>query len=277
MPYFLLLRPYAWIKNLFIFVPIFFARSVFNTEKLALLCISFVVFSCIASSVYIINDLIDKERDQTHDKKKLRPIASGAITATEAVIILLSLVGSGFTLGFMYVPQILPYVLAYLILNIAYSLHLKHIAIIDIVVISVFYLIRLVVGGVTNDVYVSDWLILCTIFITLFLIIGKRIAEFNQKINRRVLNDYTGEFLHGIMLISATLSIISYSLYVVLVLQSKYAVYSVFFVILGIMRYTYVVITTHKSEYPEHVILKDKTILASIIAWIILMCVIFYH
>lgn len=275
-PFLAMLRPNNWIKNFFIFVPLFFAGDVFNLNKLTNTGLSFVLFCMIASSVYILNDIVDREHDRQHQKKKFRPIASGQISVHTALITFLIIICSTFILSFIFIPKIIPLLLIYLILNLAYSYYLKNIAIVDILTISLFYLIRLLIGGAAINITISAWLILCTIFISLFLITGKRIAEFNQETGRKVLSGYTSEFLQGFLFMSATLSIISYSLYIVLVLNSNLAIYTIFFVILGIMRYSYIILTTHKSEYPEQVIISDKIILISGGCWIILMYIIFY-
>jgi 4-hydroxybenzoate polyprenyltransferase len=276
-PFIAVLRPLAWIKNFFIFAPLFFARDAFDGGRLGMVVVAFIVFSLTASAVYIFNDIIDQGHDRQHEKKKLRPIASGALSVENALTILGILLIAALGLGFIFVPKILPLVGVYAATNIAYSLYLKRIATIDIIVVALLYLIRISIGGIAAGVPVSAWLLLCTTFISLFLITGKRVAEFNQKTGREVLNEYTAEFLHGILLVSATLSIISYSLYVVLVLTSSLAVYSVFFVLLGVIRYIYIVFTSHKSEYPERIIISDRIILISGIAWIILMFIIFYR
>ena len=275
-PFLALLRPGSWIKNFFIFAPLFFARDVFDLSKLTSACISFAIFSLIASSVYILNDIADLDHDREHIKKMHRPIASGRISIRTGLFIFFILICVAFTLSLIFVPQITPLLVIYIILNISYSNFLKNIAIVDVIIISFFYLIRLLVGGLAVDATISSWLILCTIFISLFLIIGKRIAEFNQKTKREVLSGYTLEFLHGFLYISAALSIISYSLYTVLALNSSLAVYSIFLVLLGIMRYCYIILTTHKCEYPEQALISDKIILISGICWVIMMYIIFY-
>jgi 4-hydroxybenzoate polyprenyltransferase len=271
-----LLRPSSWVKNFFIFAPLFFAKDIFVLDKLISVCIAFVIFSMLASSVYILNDIADQEHDRQHKKKMSRPIASGKISVHSALIIFFILIFSTFILSFIFTPQIIPLILIYLILNIFYSYYLKNIAIVDIIIISIFYLIRLMVGGLVINEVVSSWLILCTIFISLFLIIGKRIAEFDQETSRKVLSGYTSEFLYGFLFITATLSIISYGLYIILVLNYSLAIYSIFFVMIGIMRYCYIVLTAHKNEYPEEVIISDKIIVISGICWIVFMYIIFY-
>ena len=275
-PLFALLRPASWVKNLFVFAPLFFAKDIFDTHKILVVIFSFFSFSLAASFVYILNDYLDRETDRTHEKKKHRPIASGKVSGMEAFVIGAIALLFSVCIATIFAPLTIPYIGVYIVVNILYSIYLKHIAIVDIITVALFYLIRLIVGGVAASVAVSSWIILCTTFVSLFLITGKRIAELNQSINRKVLEQYTGEFLHAILIISSTVSIISYSLYVVLVLNSNYAVYSIFLVMLGIMRYIYVVMTTHKSEYPERVILSDRVILMSAGCWIILMYIVFY-
>ncbi|MEN9649281.1 MAG: hypothetical protein RL094_248 [Candidatus Parcubacteria bacterium] len=271
-----LLRPTSWIKNFFIFVPLFFAREFLFIQKLESVIVAFICFSLTASCVYILNDIADREQDKLHDKKKFRPIASGAVSVRRALQVFAVLLITTIALTHYVVPAITYYLAAYFLLNIAYSFYLKHIATIDILLISGFFLIRILIGGEAAGVHISLWLLLCTIFISLFLIVGKRIAEFNGKSKRAVLNVYTSEFLTALLIIAATLSIISYSLYSVLVLNSYIAVYSIFFVLLGVLRYVFIVFTSAKSEYPERAVVSDPIVLVATLGWIIFMCMIFY-
>jgi len=274
--FFKLIRPYSWIKNFFIFVPLFFAKDFFDHGKLSSVILAFIVFCVSASCVYIFNDILDKEQDSKHSKKKHRPLASGAISVKAASILLGCLVIIDGCLLYFFIPQIAWIISLYMILNIAYSTHLKHIAILDILLVSSFYFLRVLVGGVAAGVVISHWLVLCIIFISLFLIVGKRLAEYNQENRRAVLEIYTPEFLNILLGISATLTIISYSLYGVLVVNSNLAILSIFFVLLGIMRYIFLVLTTQKTEYPEQAILTDGIILMSSILWICTIYSIFY-
>ena len=276
LPYIKLLRPQSWIKNFFIFVPIFFAGEFFNSEKLHSVILAFIIFSLSASAVYIINDFADRELDRDHERKRFRPLASGLVSNTGALVLFVILLASISFLSINFVPGIIPLILIYLFFNIIYSFFAKKIVIIDLVIISFFYLLRILVGGEAGDVLVSSWLVLCTIFISLFLISGKRMAEFNQNQKRHVLSSYSGEFLKIILIIASTLSIISYGLYAVLSLQNNLAVYSILLVLLGIFRYLYIVFTTNESEYPEKVVIKDRVILLTVISWIIIMLIIFY-
>jgi 4-hydroxybenzoate polyprenyltransferase len=271
-----LLRPYSWIKNLFIFVPLFFAKDFFIYSKLTTVTLAFVVFCITASSVYVINDIFDREQDQKHNTKKNRPLASGSVSVKSAIIMLSCLLFVDIFLVYFFIPQIFLFLGLYFLLNIFYSVYLKRIAIVDILLVSSFYFIRIMVGGIAAGVSISNWLLVCIIFISLFLIIAKRLAEFSQDNKRIVLLEYTPEFLNAILIISATLIIISYSLYSVFVLNSSIAIFSIFLVLLGIARYLFLVFTTHRAEYPEKVIITDKIIFASVIVWLFTMYFIIY-
>jgi decaprenyl-phosphate phosphoribosyltransferase len=273
---FTLLRPYSWIKNLFIFVPLFFAKDFFIYTKLSTVTLAFIVFCITASSVYILNDIFDREQDRKHNTKKNRPLASGTVSVKSAIITLLSLLAVDAYLIYFFIPQIFWLVRLYFLLNIFYSMYLKRLAVLDILLISSFYFIRILVGGIAAEVPISHWLLLCIIFISLFLIVGKRLAEFSQDDKRIVLLKYTPEFLNAMLVISATLIIISYSLYSVLVLNSDVAIFSIFLVLLGIMRYLFLVFTTNRAEYPEKVIITDKIIFMSSILWVFTMYFIIY-
>ena len=178
---FALLRPYSWIKNLFIFVPLFFARDFFIYEKLTNVTLAFIIFCITASSVYIINDIFDIEQDRKHDTKKNRPIASGAVSVKSAVTLFFCLLAINALLIHFFIPQIFQLVGLYFFLNILYSAYLKHIAILDLLLVSSFYYLRIMVGGIAAGVPISNWLSICIVFISLFLIVGKRLAEFDQK------------------------------------------------------------------------------------------------
>ena len=271
-----LLRPYSWIKNLFIFVPLFFAKDFFIYAKFSTVAVAFVVFCVTASSVYIINDIFDIEQDRKHDSKKNRPLASGKVSVSSALIILGCLIIGNLFLIYFFIPQIFLLIGLYFISNILYSKYLKHLAVLDILLISSFYFIRIMIGGVAAQVPISHWLLLCMIFISLFLIVAKRLAEFRQENKRIVLQEYTPEFLNAMLVISATLIIISYSLYSVLVLDSNLAIFSIFLVLLGIIRYLFLVFTTNKAEYPDKIVIKDKIIFLSVIVWIFTMYFVIY-
>lgn len=272
-----LLRPLQWIKNFFIFIPLIFAGEIFNTEKLQTTLITALVFCLVASSMYILNDILDQKQDRLHPTKKNRPIASDKISSKKAIIFLGTLIIVSSIIILQRIPSTLPLLLLYVVLNIAYSTFLKHIAILDILLISSFYLIRVLVGGTATNTFISSWLILSVIFLTLFIIIGKRLAEKNHENPRKVLKDYSSQLLKQLLTISGSLTIVTYGIYSILGTKSQSAVYSIFPVLLGLFRYLQLIYTNHKdTENPESLLFKDPIILISVLTWLGFMGYIFY-
>lgn len=273
-----LLRPQQWVKNLLIFIPIIFARGLFNLAKLEPAVYAFISFSLIASAGYVFNDLLDKKQDARHPQKQTRPIAAGKISTKEAWAIL----GVTGVLGVLVALILLPLkfwlvIGVYVGLNTLYSVWLKRIALLDILLISSFYLLRVLAGGVATDTFISEWLVLVMGAGALLLITGKRLGELGRKNQRAVLKSYSPDFLHQILTIAASLTIITYSLYTVLGAYSHLAIYSVIFVIFGVLRYLQIVKESpKKAEYPEKVLLQDKALLLALLGWGIYMLVILY-
>lgn len=274
--YLRLLRPQQWVKNSLVFTAIFFAKEIFIWEKLFSTILAALVFCLVASSVYIINDFCDRENDAKHPQKKNRPLASGAISLSGAIGVLIFLLVISFGIIFLFVPQILWLILLYLSLNLFYSFYLKKIPIFDLLVISSFYLLRIEVGGLAAQAPISRWLILCIIFVSLFLVVGKRLVEYARAEKREVLHSYNEELLKQLLVISSSLSIASYGLYSILGVNSPLAVYSIFLVILGIVRYLFLIYNSQAAEEPEKLILKDSVILVTLLVWALYMFLIFY-
>ena len=168
MHYFYLLRLHQWAKNLLVFIPIFFAGEIFITGKLLASIFAFFSFSFAASAGYILNDIIDCESDKKNTKKKDRPLASGKISIQEARVLLAIMGSVAVVVAWIGVPTLLPLLGAYFLLNVSYTYKLKHIVIFDILVISIFYLMRVVGGGLVSSTPISGWLVLC-IFLDPFL------------------------------------------------------------------------------------------------------------
>ncbi|MCX6784804.1 MAG: UbiA prenyltransferase family protein, partial [Candidatus Komeilibacteria bacterium] len=274
--YLTLMRPWQWIKNLFIFAPLFFARDVFDLNKLAASIWAFVVFCLTASAVYLINDLADKKTDAEHPKKKFRPVAAGLVSAPAAGVLSGLLLMVAAWLIVVKVPTISGLMLIYLVFNLLYSFYLKKVAIFDLLLVSSFYLLRILAGGWAGDIFISRWLVLCVIFFSLFIVIGKRRAELAHLNQREVLRYYNLNFLDQLLTMSAGLTVVAYGIYSVLGVQSSLAVYSTLFVILGIFRYLFIIHTSGDAEYPEKLALKDTMIFGSVAAWLIFMYIIYY-
>lgn len=274
--YLTLLRPWHWVKNFFVFLPIFFAGELFSTNKFLSTSYVFLIFCCVASCVYIINDIFDRKTDALHPLKKNRPIASGQISSKQALLFLVFLLIFNGLLIYFLAPQIAWIIIIYFLLNILYSITLKHHPIFDLLTISIFYLLRVLGGAVILNLTVSRWLVLCTIFMTLFLIIAKRKAELSHLHQRNVLQSYNPQLLDNLLSISMALTLVAYGLYTVLGNKSDWAVYSILFVILGLFRYLFLSFDSNKTEYSEKIIFSDAVILFSIISWVIFMYLVIY-
>lgn len=271
-----LMRPLQWVKNLLVFAPLFFAQALFWPGAFAASLMAFIGFSLAASAVYIVNDLCDIERDRLHPKKRGRPLASGMLSMPGALLLLV--VVSFLEAAVLYaVPALIPILITYVILNVAYSMRLKHIAVLDILLVASFYLMRVIAGGVATAIPLSPWIILCVFFAALFVIVGKRRAEQHQESRRAVLDAYSGQALDFMLVAAATLSVISYGVYTIIGHDSPYLLYTTFFVVLAFFR-TLNRIYTHpeNAEAPETMLFKDPWIFASFALWALSVFAVFY-
>lgn len=276
LPYLLLMRPMQWVKNAIVFAPIFFAGEILHISLFGRVAGAALIFSLLASSMYVFNDLRDVEADQKHPTKCSRPIASGVVTVSQARTLFLCL----FLLalfGTLFVPSIFPAVALYIIGNLAYSLYLKHVAVVDIVLVAFFYVLRAVAGGEAAQVYVSPWIVLCVLFGALFIVVGKRRAEFTRAAKRSVLNRYSQSMLDHLLAMSATLAVVAYGLYSVLGTTHPLAVFSTIFVLVAILRLVgRMYVTDQGAEYPESLVFKDAWVVAMWICWVAYMFFLFY-
>ncbi len=279
--YIQLIRPKHWVKNLLIFAPLFFVGDILNTNSLIKGIHLFIVFSLLASSVYTINDIADKESDKLHPKKKNRPIAAGRITSTEAMLLTGTLLIAAILLSLSLPTKATITLGIYVIINLLYSFWLKHLVIVDIFIIASMYLLRIFAGGKLWNIHLSQWIILCTFFLALFLISAKRRAEFNAQggekaTTRKVMQSYNKDFLDHSLTITTTATLVTYSLYVVSI-QKPYIIYSLFIVTFGILRYLYLAYRYNIGQSPEQIIFKDPWILITILIWITYNGFIFYY
>lgn len=275
--YFTLLRPKHWIKSFFLFAAPFFGGRLFTGEMLITAVPAFAAFSLCASSAYIFNDLSDIENDKLHPEKGKRPIVSGAIGKGEAFIIATLLAASSFAIAFRIAPTFFSFVLAYFLVQIAYSFYLKHIAIVDIFCIASGFVIRVLAGGAAFHVGVSRWLLLTMFMISLVLATGKRIAEVallqdHVAGHRRSLNTYSISVLNEIMVISASSSLVSYALYTIEQFQDL--IYTVPIVTFGLFRY--IMLSRNHLGDPTEAMTRDKWLALTVLVWLALVGAIRY-
>jgi 4-hydroxybenzoate polyprenyltransferase len=272
----LLMRPHQYIKNIFIFAPLLFAFN-FTPQATNSALIAFVLFSFIASSIYIINDYMDLEEDKKHPTKQFRPLASGKISKQKAMVLFAMLSSFSLLVSYFYNSSLFLVLFLYFILNITYSIKLKHIPIVDIFIISTGFVLRLFAGSVTADIRLSHWIIIMTFLLALFLAIAKRrddvLLSQAGKETRKNIDGYNLEFVNASMVLMSAVVIVSYILYTVSVTtvanfgtQNLYL--TTFFVILGIMRYMQITFVEEKSGSPTKIVLKDRFLQFTILAWI---------
>jgi decaprenyl-phosphate phosphoribosyltransferase len=278
--YILLLRPKDWAKNLFLFVPSFFAGSFFQFSEIALLVKGFIAFSFFASSIYIINDYRDIEKDRLHPEKRMRPLVTGKVKKQVAIIICLALLLAAIFIAYSvdHSSRFLFILSLYFGINLGYSFGLKNIAILDILLLASGFVLRVKAGAVITDVDASQWLIIMTFLLALFLSIAKRrddllltMATGNEM--RKSMKGYSLDFLNTMMSIFCAIIIVSYIMYTVdaptlIRLGTHRLYYTGLFVIAGIMRYLQITFIEKRSGSPTEILYKDRFIQVTLILWI---------
>ena len=271
-----LLRPHQYIKNLFVFAPLFFTFS-FNFEQIVDCIVVFVLFSFLASSIYILNDYMDIEEDRQHPKKKFRPIASGEVSKNSAKILFFLLSIPSLVASYFINIDLFVVLTIYFVLNIAYSLGLKHITIVDIFIIASGFVLRLFAGASVIDNQLSMWIIIMTFLLALFLAVAKRrddvLLAFEGKETRQNIDGYNLEFVNAVMVFMAGVIVVAYVLYtvsddVIDRLNSSNLYITAFFVILGVMRYMQITFVEGNSGNPTKVVLKDRFLQLTILFWL---------
>lgn len=282
-PYLTLVRPGQWVKNAFVLAPLIFSRELFDPDPLTDALLAFFGFCLAAGSVYCMNDLADLAADRIHPVKRSRPLASGQIRPAEALALALLLLAAAAVitadLGSAYHWVVASYVLV----NLLYSLKLKEVVLVDVFLVASGFMLRVLSGAVAIDVPVSGWIILCTLFISLFLGFGKRrgeltmIGEGESRNERKVLSVYTVGFLDQMLTISAAGAVITYALYTMapstlIVFRTDNVIYTTVFVIFGVARYLFLVHSGRPTDNPTATVTSDPSILLTGFLWI-LFCV----
>ncbi|MFZ1572054.1 MAG: decaprenyl-phosphate phosphoribosyltransferase, partial [Candidatus Kapaibacterium sp.] len=277
--------PTHWIKNAFVFAALVYSKELSQSNLIFQSVLTFITFCFVSSSIYILNDIRDKDSDSLHPVKKTRPIASGRISIKNALF-LLSILLTIATLILYFIPfNAVVFILIYAGINTAYSFGLKNVVLLDIFIIAGGFMLRMLAGAAAISVEVSSWLIICTLFISLFLAIMKRRGELRKSYKgnetRKVLKDYSEELIRIVLSTSVAGSIMSYTLYTVSehtieYFHSNKMILTVPIVMYGIFRYIYIDEKLQNSEDTVNAILQDKGLLICGLVWIISTLVIIY-
>lgn len=275
-PYVALLRPFQWIKNIIILCPAFFAGTLFYPQTLFYTLLAVFVFCTVASAAYVFNDLCDIEQDRLHPVKRYRPFPSGVISPWAGRWLLIGLLVL-LAVELVLVPALVPVIAVYIVLNMLYSFYLKHTAVLDIALVASFYVLRIVAGGLVSTTYISPWIVLCVFFGALFIVVGKRRAEFARTEKRKVLSAYSQAALDAMLLVTTALVLASYGLYSILGSKASAGVYSTVFVLIVMFRLlNRMYVSQEIAEYPEQLIFRDRWVVGMVIAWIAYMSVLLY-
>lgn len=285
-----LMRIEQWMKNCFVFLPMFFAGQIGNGADWIFSLIGFISFSFAASGVYCLNDVMDLEEDRLHREKRNRPVAGGKVTVRKAFVMMGALFIAAFLICFLLkgdkVWQGMLLILIYLVINVLYCLGLKEVAILDVVLISIGYVLRLLWGGIICDIWLSHWIIILTLLIALFLAVGKRRAEVilyrkEGKGFRKGISRYNLTFLNMLFCIIAGVTLVCYIFYtvspeVIARFHTDYLYISSIFVLVGILRYLRICFVDGGGENPTMIVLKDRGVQLSVIGLILFFIIVIY-
>lgn len=280
------LRPHQWTKNFFVFAPLIFSENVFNFPLTFKSIVAFALFCVLSGAIYIWNDLRDIDEDKLHPVKSQRPLASGRLEKTPAVVAFVFLCVLGLGLSFVLNLNFFFLALGYVLLQLAYSGWLKHVVILDVLLVAAGFLIRVIAGGVAIGVEISAWLLICTFLLALFIALSKRryeliFLEKEASNHRPILKEYSPYLLDQMISVVTASTVIAYCLYTIseetiAKFGSSNLIFTVPFVLYGIFRYLYLIHQKCEGGSPESLLIKDKPFFIAILLWIVSSILILY-
>jgi HAD superfamily hydrolase (TIGR01490 family) len=272
-----LMRPHQWLKNAFVFVGVLFGHAWTASTVLLAACAAAGAFCLAASAVYIMNDLADRERDRVHPKKRHRPLASGRVTARAALGVAAALALAALALAYAAGPLVVALIGLYAVMNLAYSYTLKNVVILDVFIIAAGFILRILAGTLGIGIAPSQWLLVCSLFLTLFLGFTKRRSELlavgaDFLIHRKALLQYNPALLDKMIGVCAGATLMSYSLYTMSPATTRmhatdHLVYTIPFVAYGMFRYLYLLHAKHAGADTSRELLRDPHLVATVLGW----------
>ncbi|MEN8723549.1 MAG: decaprenyl-phosphate phosphoribosyltransferase [Alphaproteobacteria bacterium] len=279
-----LLRPHQWVKNGLVAAPLFFTPEILGLQSIISVAITIAAFCAISSSVYILNDYKDREADRAHPEKKNRPFAAGTVSPQTGFGLFGILVAGAITALYLLQPQVLPFVGAYWLMNVAYSYGLKKISLLDVMIIALGFIIRVEAGAASIEVDPSVWIIIMTGLGALFIALAKRrddVVNSYASEHRKSLDGYTAQFLDTAIGIIIAALLVAYMIYttdkdVMMRMGSTKLYYTAPFVVLGLLRYLQITIVEERSGSPTSVIMRDKVLLVVGALWALTFGILIY-
>lgn len=275
------MRPRQWIKNLFVFAPILFSMNIFQPRHLLRASAAFLLFCALAGAVYIVNDIVDRSEDRHHPVKRHRPLASGCLKVRPALFWAVAITISALWLSWMFSSAFFWTLLAYTTINLAYSLWLKAVVILDVMLISAGFVLRVMGGGFINDIPLSPWILLITFLLSIFLALVKRRQEMVRSLasesdgspSRTSLQRYNLPFLDQLISLSTATTLISYFMYVLDPgvkgkFHTDWLIVTIPFVVFGVFRYLFLAYVDNRGENPEEVVITDLPFLLNALLWL---------
>jgi 4-hydroxybenzoate polyprenyltransferase len=280
------LRPQQWAKNLVVFAALIFAKELNHLPALETSLLAFLIFCLLSSAVYLFNDVLDITSDRQHPVKSRRPIASGRIAKKTALSLAFLLMLAGLLASFGLNLEFGIVASGYLLWTTFYSLALKQVVILDVMAVSIGFVLRAVAGAVAIGVEISSWLLVCTVLLALFLSLGKRrhelvLLEEEATSHRKILTEYSPYFLDQMMAVVTASTVVAYCFYTLSPeieqkLNTRYLSLTIPFVLYGIFRYLYLIHQKESGGNPTQMLLNDKPILVNVILWIMAVLIILY-
>jgi 4-hydroxybenzoate polyprenyltransferase len=285
------LRPMQWTKNLVLVAALIFSRNMFRLTLTLRSIEALAIFCLLSGSIYIFNDLVDFEQDRAHPVKRKRPIASGRVSRREAFLLGLVIAIVGLVLAGLLNRGFFVVGLVYVGISIFYSLGLKHVVVLDVLIISVGFVLRAMAGvealkDLDPGVIMSPWLLVCTLFLALFLGFNKRRHEIDLLAedagrHRKSLDEYSKEFLDAMIAVVTAATVIAYAIYTIWPatvdkFRTGHLIYTVPFVVFGLFRYMYLVLMKNRGGSPSEVLVSDSPLVIDIILWVIAAGLILY-
>lgn len=280
------MRPKQWVKNLLVFSALVFSENLFVGTKLFSTIIAFICFCFVSGAVYIINDIIDRENDRTHPQKRFRPIASGELKVFPAVVAAVVAVILGIGIGFYLDLRFGLVVVFYVLLQLSYSLILKKMVVLDVMVVAAGFALRAIAGSYVIAVQISPWLFVCAILLALFLGLAKRrhellFLEGGGISHRSVLGKYSETLLDQMIAVATSSTVISYCLYTISSetvhkFGTHNLILTVPFVLYGIYRYLYLVYRREEGGAPEKVLFTDIPLIIDVALWLTSVILVLY-
>ncbi len=280
------LRPQQWLKNIVLFAGLIFSMNFFHPVKFGLVLAAALIFSLAAGSIYLLNDVLDAPTDRLHPFKKKRPIAAGRLSVPAAVLAFVFLMVWSLAMALILNRNFFLLLGIYAVIEILYSTTLKNVVILDLFCIAAGFFLRVLSGAAVIDVPISSWLVICTIFLSLFLGLAKRRSELvllneNAVNHRRVLSDYSLSYLDQMIMIVTASTILAYALYTLapetrMKFHDRHLEFTIIFVVYGVFRYLYLVYQKHEGGAPEKVLISDKPMLVNLVLYLAAALLIVY-